>query len=117
MNHGEIFSQNKRNNGHHLLSIYHILGTVVRALIYVSFNLHSNPRRKAFSLTLSVDKETELPIEEWLNMLWYIPTLEYYTALKIIFSKILCARDYSESYIRINFSISNMPLEKNVPKC
>lgn len=42
---GEVFWQNKRNNGHHVLSICHVLSTVVRALIHVSFNLHSNPRR------------------------------------------------------------------------
>lgn len=88
MTHGKTSCPHERSNDyHHLLSIHHVVGTIVRALTYVSFNLHNNPMRQAFSLILLMDKEIEAPIGEWLHISWYVPALEYYVALKIIFSK------------------------------
>ena len=67
---------------------------MVRAVIYISFSLHSNPRIKVFSLTLFVDKDSEPLIGEWLHRLWYSPTFEYYAALKMRFLKILWTWDF-----------------------
>jgi len=56
-------------------------------------------------------KQPRCPSDEWIRKLWYIYTMEYYSAIKLIFLNLFCLRSpFLSTYVLFLFSLLYSPL-------